>query len=80
MVLEVLLQQAQPLKKVVGAMKDLRKCVGLNCSEKAIQFLAFRESAFSKFKRDQLASLGMRFDSFASVFNPVVRGGTANPM
>jgi proliferating cell nuclear antigen len=80
MVLEVLLQQAQLLKKVVDAMKDLCKDVNFDCSERGIQVqsmdsshvalvaLMFRESAFSEFKCDRPASLGMNIDSLAKVF------------
>merc|ERR1711937_762552 len=79
MVLEVLLQQAQLLKKVVDAMKDLCKDVNFDCSEKGIQVqsmdsshvalvaLMFRESAFSEFKCDRPASLGMNIDSLAKI-------------
>ena len=80
MVLEVLLHQAQLLKKAVDAMKDLCKDVNFDCSEKGIQVqsmdsshvalvaLMFRESAFSEFKCDRPASLGMNIDSLAKVF------------
>merc|ERR1712216_746554 len=76
----VLLQQAQLLKKVVDAMKDLCKDVNFDCSEKgnqvqsmdsshvALVALMFRESAFSEFKCDRPASLGMNIDSLAKVF------------
>jgi len=80
MVLEVLLQQAVLLKKVVDAMKDLCKDVNFDCSEKGIQVqamdsshvalvgLMFRESAFSEFKCDRPVSLGMNIESLAKVF------------
>jgi len=80
MVLEALLQQAVLLKKVVDAMKDLCKDVNFDCSEKGLQVqamdsshvalvsLILRESAFSEFKCDRAASLGMNIDSLAKVF------------
>merc|ERR1711975_110024 len=80
MVLEVLLQQAQLLKKVVDAMKDLCKDMGFDCSEKGIQVqsmdsshvalvsLLLRECAFADFKCDRPTSLGMNVDSLSKVF------------
>merc|ERR1711975_200982 len=79
MVLEVLLQQAQLLKKVVDAMKDLCKDVNFDCSEKGIQVqsmdsshvalvaLMLRESAFSEFKCDRPVSLGMNVEALTKV-------------
>merc|ERR1711881_50563 len=80
MVLEVLLQQAQLLKKVVDAMKDLCKDVNFDCSEKGIEVqamdsshvalvsLLLRESAFADFKCDRPTSLGMNVDSLGKIF------------
>merc|ERR1712159_816999 len=80
MVLEVLLQQAQLLKKVVDAMKDLCKDVNFDCSEKGIQVqsmdsshvalvaLMLRETAFSEFKCDRPVSLGMNVEALTKVF------------
>merc|ERR1711939_40638 len=80
MVLEVLLQQAQLLKKVVDAMKDLCKDVNFDCSEKGIQVqsmdsshvalvsMNLRESAFSDYKCDRATSLGMNVDSLGKIF------------
>merc|ERR1719449_210976 len=80
MVLEVLLQQAQLLKKVVDAMKDLCKDVNFDVSETGISVqsmdsshvalvaLMFRESAFMEYKCDRAASLGMNIESLSKVF------------
>jgi len=80
MVLEAQLQQAILLKKVVDAMKDLRKDVNFDCSEKGMQVqamdsshvalvsLMLREAAFAEFKCDRNASLGMNVDSLAKIF------------
>jgi proliferating cell nuclear antigen len=79
MVLEALLQQSMLLKKVVDAMKDLCKDVNFDCSEKGIQVqsmdsshvalvaLMLRESAFSEFKCDRPASLGMNVEALTKV-------------
>merc|ERR1712182_34323 len=79
MVLEVLLQQAQLLKKVVDAMKELCKDVNFDCSERGIQVqsmdsshvalvaLMLRESAFSEFKCDRPTSLGMNVKALTKV-------------
>jgi proliferating cell nuclear antigen len=79
MVLEAQLQQAALLKKVVDAMKDLCKDVNFDCSEKGLQVqsmdsshvalvsLLLRESAFSDFKCDRPASLGMNVDSLGKI-------------
>jgi len=79
MVLEAQLQQAVLLKKVVDAMKDLCKDVNFDCSEKGLQVqsmdsshvalvsLLLRESAFSEFKCDRPASLGMNVDSLGKI-------------
>nr|AEF33789.1 proliferating cell nuclear antigen [Karenia brevis] len=80
MVLEAHLQQAVLLKKVVDAMKDLCKEVNFDCSEKGLQVqsmdsshvalvaLLLRESAFSEFKCDRAASLGMNVESLGKIF------------
>nr|AEF33791.1 proliferating cell nuclear antigen [Karenia brevis]AEF33793.1 proliferating cell nuclear antigen [Karenia brevis] len=80
MVLEAHLQQAVLLKKVVDAMKDLCKEVNFDCSEKGLQVqsmdsshvalvaLLLRESAFSDFKCDRAASLGMNVESLGKIF------------
>jgi proliferating cell nuclear antigen len=79
MVLEAQLQQASLLKKVVDAMKDLCKDVNFDASEKGLQVqsmdsshvalvsLLLRESAFSDFKCDRPASLGMNVDSLSKI-------------
>jgi proliferating cell nuclear antigen len=79
MVLEAQLQQASLLKKVVDAMKDLCKDVNFDASEKGLQVqsmdsshvalvsLLLRESAFSDFKCDRPASLGMNVDSLGKI-------------
>ncbi len=79
MVVEAQLQQAALLKKVVDAMKDLCKDVNFDCSEKGLQVqsmdsshvalvsLLLRESAFSDFKCDRPASLGMNVDSLSKI-------------
>merc|ERR1711870_166147 len=79
MALEAHLQQAVLLKKVVDAMKDLRKDVNFDCSEKGLQVqsmdsshvalvsLLLRESAFSDFKCDRPTSLGMNVDSLGKI-------------
>merc|ERR1719414_466590 len=78
--LEAHLQQAVLLKKVVDAMKDLCKDVNFECSERGIQVqsmdsshvalvsVLLRESAFSDFKCDRAASLGMNVDSLGKIF------------
>jgi proliferating cell nuclear antigen len=80
MVLEAHLRQANLLKKVVDAMKDLCKDVNFDCSEKGLQVqsmdsshvalvsLLLRESAFSEFKCDRPMSLGMNVDSLGKIF------------
>merc|ERR1712196_423226 len=77
--LEAQLQQAVLLKKVVDAMKDLCKDVNFDASEKGLQVqsmdsshvalvsLLLRESAFSDFKCDRPASLGMNVDSLGKI-------------
>jgi len=79
MVLEAQLQQASLLKKVVDAMKDLCKDVNFDASEKGLQVqsmdsshvalvsLLLRESAFSDFKCDRPASLGMNVESLGKI-------------
>jgi proliferating cell nuclear antigen len=79
MVFEAQLQQAVLLKKVVDAMKDLCKDVNFDASEKGLQVqsmdsshvalvsLLLRESAFSDFKCDRPASLGMNVDSLGKI-------------
>jgi len=79
MVLEAQLQQAVLLKKTVDAMKDLCKDVNFDCSEKGVQVqsmdsshvalvsLMLRESAFSEFRCDRAASLGMNVDSLSKI-------------
>merc|ERR1712137_603297 len=79
MVLEVHLQHAVLLKKVVDAMKDLCKDVNFDCNEKGLQVqsmdsshvalvsLFLRESAFSEFKCDRPSSLGMNVDSLSKI-------------
>jgi len=80
MVLEVQLQQAVLLKKLVDAMKDLCKEVNFDCSEKGLQVQSMdsshvalvsvflRESAFADFKCDRPTSLGVNVDSLAKIF------------
>merc|ERR1712072_1684924 len=77
---EAQLQQAQLLKKVVDAMRDLCKDVNFDCSEKGLQVqsmdsshvalvsLLLRESAFADFKCDRPTSLGMNVDSLGKIF------------
>jgi proliferating cell nuclear antigen len=79
MALEMHLQQAVLLKKVVDAMKDLCKDVNFECSEKGLQVqsmdsshvalvsLILRESAFSEYKCVRPASLGMNVDSLGKI-------------
>merc|ERR1712137_862699 len=79
MVLEVHLQHAMLLKKVIDAMKDICKDVNFDCSEKGLQVqsmdsshvalvsLFLRESAFSDFKCDRPTSLGMNVDSLGKI-------------
>jgi len=79
MALEMQLQQAVLLKKVVDAMKDLCKDVNFECSEKGLQVqsmdsshvalvsLMLRESAFAEFKCDRPTSLGMNVDSLGKI-------------
>jgi proliferating cell nuclear antigen len=79
MALEMHLQQAVLLKKVVDAMKDLCKDVNFDCSEKGLQVqsmdsshvalvsLILRESAFSEYKCARPASLGMNVDSLGKI-------------
>merc|ERR1712232_1233130 len=76
---EAQLQQAQLLKKVVDAMKDLCKDVNFDCSEKGLQVqsmdsshvalvsLLLRESAFSNFKCERATSLGMNVESLSKI-------------
>merc|ERR1712072_1325342 len=76
---EAQLQQAQLLKKVVDAMRDLCKDVNFDCSEKGLQVqsmdsshvalvsLLLREAAFSDFKCDRAVSLGMNVESLAKI-------------
>ena len=84
--LEAHLQQAVLLKKVVDAMKDLCKDVNFECSEKGIEVqsmdsshvalvsVLLREAAFSDFKCDRAASLGMNVDSLGKIFKMVSAG------
>ena len=84
--LEAHLQQAVLLKKVVDAMKDLCKDVNFECSEKGIEVqsmdsshvalvsVLLREAAFSDFKCERAASLGMNVDSLGKIFKMVSAG------
>jgi proliferating cell nuclear antigen len=79
MALEMHLQHAQLLKKVVDAMKDLCKDVNFDCSEKGLQVqsmdsshvalvsMMLRETAFSEFKCDRPTSLGMNVESLGKI-------------
>jgi len=77
--MEMQLQDSSLLKRVVDAMKDLCKDVNFDCSEKGLQVqsmdsshvalvsMILRESAFTEFKCDRPASLGMNVDSLGKV-------------
>merc|ERR1739836_108893 len=79
MAMEMQLQDAVLLKKVVDAMGDLCKDVNFDCSEKGLQVqsmdsshvalvsLLLRESAFADFRCDRPTSLGMNVDSLAKI-------------
>merc|ERR1711866_41404 len=79
MAMEMQLQDASLLKRVVDAMKDLCKDVNFDCSEKGLQVqsmdsshvalvsLLLRESAFQDFKCDRPTSLGMNVDSLGKI-------------
>jgi len=79
MALELQLQQAVLLKKVVDAMKDLCKDVNFDCSEKGLQVqsmdsshvalvsLMLRETAFAEYKCDRPTSLGMNVESLSKI-------------
>jgi len=73
------LPHAGLLKKVADAMKDLCKDVNFDCSERGIQVqsmdsshvalvsLNLKESAFTDFKCERPASLGMNVDSLTKI-------------
>jgi len=79
MAMEMQLQQAVLLKKVVDAMKDLCKDVNFDCSEKGMQVqsmdsshvalvsLMLKEGAFAEYKCDRPTSLGMNVDSLGKI-------------
>jgi proliferating cell nuclear antigen len=79
MALEMHLQQAVLLKKVVDAITDLCKDVNFECSEKGLQVqsmdsshvalvsLMLKESAFSEFKCERPTSLGMNVGSLGKI-------------